>query len=195
MNAASEVLLGLYSKKLAKNNGVIYSVGAGDEPAVTLNLVNYCRKLGLDIVCAGKGKNNPLNIYSNPDDFLEKSKEIGVSPQGITSFVDGTKTMLEMTILSNAAGIKIDKGGMHGPSINLDSLISTLIHKSEGGILENTPVVEYVIGNVAPGVFTVFTSKQEAILKELNYLKMGKGPYFLLYTPYHLGNIESPLSI
>ncbi len=195
MNAASEVLIGDYFKNLAENSGVIYSVGAGDEPAVALNLINYCHKLGLDVVCAGKGKNNPLKLYSNPDDFKQKATELGVSRQGITSFVDGTKTMLEMAILSNASGMPIDNRGMHGPKINLRDLANTLIPKNDGGILGKIPVIDYVIGDVAPGVFAIFTSNQKSIVRELNYLKMGKGPYFILYTPYHLGNIEAPLSI
>ncbi|MGM0366928.1 MAG: hypothetical protein ACQEP5_10415, partial [Actinomycetota bacterium] len=102
MNAASEALLGPLFKRFADMGNIIYSVGAGDEPAVTLNLINYCRKLGLEVVCAGKGKNNPLDIYAAPSDFGQKSKQLGVSREGITSFVDGTKTMLEMAILSNA---------------------------------------------------------------------------------------------
>jgi predicted homoserine dehydrogenase-like protein len=195
MNAASEALLGDYFKEKSLENKVIYTVGAGDEPAVTLNLINYCKNLGLDVVCAGKGKNNPLNLYANPDDFKGKAQQIGVSPEGITSFVDGTKTMLEMAILSNASGINIDKDGMHGPNINLADLIDNLKPEKDGGLLKTTPAIDYVIGDVAPGVFAIFTSKQESVLKELNYLKMGKGPYFLLYTPYHLGNIEAPLSI
>ncbi len=178
MNAASEALLGDYFKNLAENSGVVYSVGAGDEPAVTLNLINYCNKLGLDVICAGKGKNNPLNLYCNPDHFSEKALQLGVSKQGITSFVDGTKTMLEMAILSNASGIPIDKAGMHGPSINLEDLLNTLIPKQKGGILEKVPVINYVIGDVAPGVFVIFCTNQESINRELNYLKMGKGPYF-----------------
>ncbi len=195
MNAASEALIGDYFKDLSENSGVIYSVGAGDEPAVTLGLINYCNKLGLEVICAGKGKNNPLNVYSKPDDFNEKSAGLGVSRQGITSFVDGTKTMLEMAILSNASGIPIDKDGMHGPEINLEDLTGTLIPNSDGGMLGKTPAIDYVIGDVAPGVFTIFTSSQDSIIRELDYLKMGKGPYYILYTPYHLGNIESPISI
>ncbi|MGM0368758.1 MAG: hypothetical protein ACQEP2_09390, partial [Actinomycetota bacterium] len=195
MNAASEVLIGDYFKNLAENSGVIYSVGAGDEPAVTLNLINYCNKLGLEVICAGKGKNNPLKLYSNPDDFNQKAIELGVSKQGITSFVDGTKTMLEMAILSNASGIPVDEGGMHGPKINLEDLADNLISKNDGGILGKIPAIDYVIGDVAPGVFVIFTSNQKSIVRELNYLKMGQGPYFILYTPYHLGNIEAPLSI
>ncbi len=195
MNAVSEVTLGLFFKNLADSNNIIYSVGAGDEPAVTLDLINFCEKLGLDIICAGKGKNNPLNIYCTPDDFIEKGKQIKVSPRSIASFVDGTKTMLEMAILSNATGIPIDKDGMHGPKVNVADLMKTFNLKENGGVLYNIPVIDYVIGDIAPGVFVVFTSKQESIINELKYLKMGDGPNFVLYKPYHLGNIESPLSV
>jgi len=194
-NAISEATLGCIFKKIANSNNVIYSVGAGDEPAATLDLINFCHKLGLDIICAGKGKNNPLNIYSTPDDFIEKGRQIKVSPQSIASFVDGTKTMLEMAILSNAAGIPIDKTGMHGPKINVSDLVATFNLKEKGGILGSIPAIDYGIGNIAPGVFVVFTSTQKSIISELKYLKLGDGPNFVLFKPYHLGNIESPLSI
>ena len=195
MNAISEATLGYIFKKIANSNNVIYSVGAGDEPAATLDLINFCYKLGLDIICAGKGKNNPLNIYSTPDDFVDKGRQINVNPQSIASFVDGTKTMLEMAILSNATGIPIDKTGMHGPKINVSDLVATFNLKEKGGILGSIPAIDYGIGNIAPGVFVVFTSKQKSIISELNYLKLGNGPNFVLFKPYHLGNIESPLSI
>jgi len=195
LNALSEVTLGLLFKNLADSNNIIYSVGAGDEPAATLELVNFCEKLGLDIICAGKGKNNPLDIYCTPDDFIEKGRQIKVSPGSIASFVDGTKTMLEMAILSNATGIPIDKTGMHGPKVNVADLIKTFNLKKDGGILNSIPAVDYAVGDIAPGVFVVFTSKQESIINELKYLKMGDGPNFVLYKPYHLGNIEAPMSI
>jgi len=195
MNAVSEVTLGLLFKNLADSNNVFYSVGAGDEPAATLDLINFCEKLGLDIICAGKGKNNPLNLYCTPDDFIEKGAQLKVSPKSITSFVDGTKTMLEMAILSNATGFPIDRNGMHGPKIDVSDLIRTFNLQENGGVLNKVPAVDYAIGDVAPGVFVIFTSRQKSIIKELNYLKMGDGPNFLLYKPYHLGNIEAPLSI
>jgi len=195
LNAVSEVTLGLLFKNLANSNNVIYSVGAGDEPAATLELVNFCEKLGLDIICAGKGKNNPLDIYCTPDDFIEKGRQIKVSPRSIASFVDGTKTMLEMAILSNATGMPIDKTGMHGPKANVVDLVKTFNLKKDGGILNSIPVVDYVVGDIAPGVFVVFTSNQKSIINELEYLKMGSGPNFVLYKPYHLGNIEAPMSI
>lgn len=194
LNAASEVTLGLIFKNLATSRA-IYSVGAGDEPAATLDLIIFCEKLGLKIIAAGKGKNNPLNIYCNPDCFEKKSQEIGVSSKSITSFVDGTKTMIEMAILSNASGFKIDKVGMHGPKADIDDITKIFCSKKEGGILSQIPVIDYTVGNLAPGVFVVFTSDQESIIEELNYLKMGSGPNYVLYKPYHLGNIESLLSI
>ena len=195
LNAVSEVTLGVIFKHLAQDHGVIYTVGAGDEPAATLELVEYCYKLGLEIIAAGKGKNNPLNIYSDPDDFTDIQEKTGVSARSIASFVDGTKTMLEMAILSNATGFCIDKPGMHGTVVDVEELPSVFCPVSDGGILKNIPEVDYAVGNVAPGVFVIFTSKHKSILDELKYLKMGKGPYYTLYKPYHLGNIESPLSI
>lgn len=195
LNAVSEVTLGVLFKWLAGDSGVIYTVGAGDEPAATLELIKYCDKLGLEIIAAGKGKNNPLDINCSPDDFSDIEKQIEVSAQSIASFVDGTKTMLEMAILSNSTGFKIDKTGMHGPQANVADLSVYFCPIGDGGILNNIPAVDYAVGDIAPGVFVVFTSGQESILDELNYLKMGSGPYYVLYKPYHLGNIEAPLSV
>jgi len=195
LNAVSEITLGPLFKKTAISNNTIYSMGAGDEPAAILQMVEFCHKLGLDVISAGKGKNNPLNIYSNPDNFQKKSEEMGVSPQSIASFVDGTKTMLEMAILSNATGYPIDIEGMHGPKANIGQLPEIFCSKEDGGILNTVPSIDYAVGDVAPGVFVVFSTNQKSILEELNYLKMGKGPYYVIYKPYHLGNIESLFSI
>jgi predicted homoserine dehydrogenase-like protein len=195
LNAVSEVTLGVIFKQLARENEVIYTVGAGDEPAAALELVECCDRLGLETVAAGKGKNNPLNIYSCPDDFKEFEEKSGVSGRSIASFVDGTKTMMEMAILSNATGFKIDREGMHGPAVDVGGLPGCFCPEKDGGILGTIPAIDYAVGDVAPGVFAVFTSVQKSILDELGYLKMGEGPYYVLYKPYHLGNIEAPLSI
>ena len=195
LNAVSEAALGVLYKARAAEAGVIYSVGAGDEPAATLELVEFCEKLNLDVVCAGKGKNNPMNVHAVPDDYFEYGREKNLNPQSIASFVDGTKTMLEMSILSNATGWGIDRPGMHGPKVDVEELHTTFVPKSAGGILSSAPVIDYGIGNIAPGVFVIFTTSQQSVIDELLYLKMAGGPYFQLYKPYHLGNIEAPLSI
>jgi predicted homoserine dehydrogenase-like protein len=136
-----------------------------------------------------------MDLHAVPDDFFQVGKEKNLNPQSIASFVDGTKTMLEMSILSNATGWGIDCPGMHGPKVNVDELNTTFVPKSAGGLLSKTPVIDYGVGNIAPGVFVIFTTEQQSIIDELLYLKMQGGPYFYLYKPYHLGNIEAPLSI
>ena len=109
----------------------------------------------------------------------------------MTSFVDGTKSMIEMACLSNATGLVPDIRGMHGPRANINDLTKILIPGKDGGILDKTGVVDFVIGDLAPGVFLVYTTDSEISRKELEYLKNGSGPYFLLYKPYHLASIET----
>ena len=195
LNAITECAFGFLYKKTAEKHKSIYTVGAGDEPAVTLDLIEYCRKLNLTVICAGKGKNNPMNVRANEDDFIDQGRQKNVNSRSLASFVDGTKTMLEMAILSNSSGFPIDQAGMHGPSVDVEALNKTFIPLSDGGILKSFPVIDFGIGNVAPGVFVVFTSEQQSLIDELQYLKMKGQKYFVLYKPYHLGNIESPLSI
>jgi predicted homoserine dehydrogenase-like protein len=84
---------------------------------------------------------------------------------------------------------------MHGPNANINDLTKILIPKKDGGILDRAGVVDFVIGNLAPGVFLVYTTDSEIVRKDLEYLKNGSGPYFLLYRPYHLASIETPMSI
>jgi len=195
LNALTDVTVGYVFKLMADNARVIYTFSAGDEPGVILELCSFAQILGFKIVAAGKGKNNPLNRAVTPDNLKEVSRKAGASPEALASFVDGTKTMLEMTILANATGFIPDKRGMHGPKASVDDLLNVFRLKGEGGILNREGVVDYAIGNVAPGVFAIVKTKQKTLIKDLKYLKMGDGPHYLLYRPYHLGNSEAPLSI
>jgi len=195
LNALTDVTVGSVLKLMADNAGVVYTFSAGDEPGVILELCSFAQILGFKIVAAGKGKNNPLNRSVTPDDLREASRKSGASPQALASFVDGTKTMLEMTALANATGFVPDKRGMHGPKASVDDLLNIFRLKKEDGILSREGVVDYAVGNVAPGVFAIVKTKQETLIKDLKYLKMGDGPHYLLYKPYHLGNSEAPLSI
>lgn len=195
LNALTDVTVGSVLKLMAENAGVVYTFSAGDEPGVILELCNFAQILGFKIIAAGKGKNNPLNCWATPKDLKEVSREKKISPEVLASFVDGTKTMLEMTALANATGFVPDKRGMHGPKTSVDDLLRIFCLKEEGGILNREGVVDYAIGNVAPGVFVIVRTDQKSLIDELNYLKMGKGSHYLLYRPYHLGNLEAPLSI
>ena len=93
---------------MADDAGVVYTVSAGDEPAALKELYNFADTLGLEIIAAGKGKNNPLDHYANPATFKDYAESKGSSPTMMTSFVDGTNSMVEMACLSNSTGLVPD---------------------------------------------------------------------------------------
>jgi predicted homoserine dehydrogenase-like protein len=195
MNVEADVTIGALLKREAARLGVVYTLGAGDEPSSCMELINFVTSLGYPIVAAGKGKNNPLNIDATPDHYMDEAKRRNMNPRMLVEFVDGSKTMVEMAAISNATGLVPDKPGMHGPAATLDELATTLIPKSDGGLLSQSGVVDYSIGKgVAPGVFVVAKAPHERIHERLTDLKMGKGPYFKFIRPYHLTSLEVPLS-
>ncbi|UFT98600.1 NAD(P)-dependent oxidoreductase [Radiobacillus kanasensis] len=194
LNVETDVTVGPILKSMADAAGVVYTGSAGDEPGAIMELYDFADAMGFNIVTVGKGKNNKLNLEANPASAEEEAKQKGSSSKMLASFQDGTKTMVEMTAVANAIGFLPDVAGMHGPSASVEELPTLLIPKEAGGILSNEKVVEYVNG-VAPGVFVIFTSDQEEVHHELQYLKLGEGPYYVLYRPYHLASLETPLSI
>ncbi len=195
LNVETDVTIGLLLKKLADEAGVVYTVSAGDEPAALKELYDFADALGLEVVAAGKGKNNPLDRYANPTTLKDYAESKGSSPNMMTSFVDGTKSMIEMACLSNSTGLVPDCRGMHGPRANIKDLVNVFKPKEDGGILSRRGVVDFAIGDLAPGVFLVYTTENKMIKADLEYLMLGSGPYYLLYRPYHLTSIETPLSI
>src|SRR5215212_7907114 len=122
LNVETDVTVGPLLKRMADAAGVIYTGSAGDEPAATLELYDFARVLGLEIICAGKGKNNPLDHSATPKMQAARAQQVGASPKMLCSFVDGTKTMVEMAALANATGLRPDKRGMHGPDISVKEL-------------------------------------------------------------------------
>ncbi len=195
MNVEADVTIGALLKHEAKRLGVVYTLGAGDEPSSCIELINFVSTLGYEIIAAGKGKNNPLNIDATPDAYMDEAKRRNMNPRMLVEFVDGSKTMVEMAAISNATGLVPDKPGMHGPAATLDELATTLIPKADGGLLSRKGVVDYSIGKgVAPGVFVVAKAPHERIHERLSDLKMGPGPYFKFIRPYHLTSLEVPLS-
>jgi predicted homoserine dehydrogenase-like protein len=195
MNVEADVTIGSYLMREARRLGVVYTLGAGDEPSSCIEIINFVKSLGYPIVAAGKGKNNPLNIDATPDQYEAETKRRNMNPRMLVEFVDGSKTMVEMAAISNATGLVPDKPGMHGPAASLDRLAETLCPKEDGGILSRSGVVDYSIGKgVAPGVFVISKAPHDRIHERLTDLKMGKGPYFKFIRPYHLTSLEVPLS-
>ena len=113
----------------------------------------------------------------------------------LTSFVDGSKAMIEMASLANTTGLGVSKRGMHGPPSTVPTLHQTFALVEDGGVLEQAGVVDYCTGPVAPGVFVVVRTEDPYVHHEMTYLQMGDGPYFALYRPYHLASIEAPLTV
>src|SRR5699024_82813 len=108
---------------------------------------------------------------------------------------DGTKTMAEMNLLANATGFVPDVVGMHGVSADLDETVEKLDLKENGGVLNKFGVVEYVDG-IAPGIFVIVEGQNEGVANELNYLlKKGERQHHILYRPFHLASLETPLTI
>ncbi len=193
VNVETDVTVGPLLKKMADSAGVVYTVSAGDEPGAVKELYDFADAMGFKILVAGKGKNNPLDIEANPDTVREKAQASNMNPKMLASFVDGTKTMVEMTCVSNATGFVPTKRGMIGPESTIKELPKLLSLKEQGGILDRYKVVEFVKG-IAPGVFVIITTDLPAVKEEMAYLSMGEGPNYILYRPYHLTSIETPLS-
>ena len=195
LNVESDVTIGRLMATVAEKAGAVYSVCRGDEPVETKILVDYARDLSLDVVCAGKGKNNPLDVYATPESLAERARTKQMNPKMLCSFVDGSKAMIEMAALANTTGLGVSTRGMHGPPSTVPTLHQTFALKEDGGVLEKAGVVDYCTGPVAPGVFVVVRTEDPYVHHEMTYLQMGDGPYFALYRPYHLASIEAPLTV
>lgn len=194
LNVEADVVVGPILNKMAQNAGVVYTGTAGDEPGSVKEIYDFADAAGFDVLAIGKGKNNPVKLDATPDSVFEQATNSGVSPKMLTSFVDGTKTMVEMTCMANATGFIPDIRGGHAPSAVVDKLPKLFSLKSEGGILNKYKIVDYVNG-IAPGVFVIVTSKLPQVHHEMQYLSMGQGPNYVLYRPYHLTSLETPLTV
>ena len=195
MNVEADVTIGRYLKKEADRLGVVYSVGAGDEPSSCMELIEFTTALGYRIVSAGKGKNNALNHDAVPDDYREEAARRNMNPRMLVEFVDGSKTMVEMCAIANATGLVPDVPGMHGPKADRDDMARVLIPKADGGILNKMGVVDFTIGKgVAPGVFVIVKAEHPRIIERMDDLHIGHGPYYAFFRPYHLTSLEVPLT-
>ena len=196
MNVEADVTIGAFLAAEARRLGVVYSLGAGDEPSSCMELIEFVSAMGHRIISAGKGKNNPLNIDATPDLYAAEAAQRHMNPRMLVEFVDGSKTMVEMAAIANATGLIPDKPGMHGPACSREELNKVLVPASAGGLLSsNEGRVDFTIGKgVAPGVFVVAEMDHPRIRERMEDLKMGKGPYFTFFRPYHLTSLEVPLT-
>ena len=195
MNVECDVCIGPLLKHEADKAGVIYTLGAGDEPSSTMEIIEFVTAMGHEVVCAGKGKNNPLNFEAVPDDYQEEADRRNMNVRMLVEFVDGSKTMVEMAAIANATGLVPDIPGMHGPRATVAELATTLIPEADGGVLSKPGCVDYSIGKgVSPGIFVIVKAEHPRIHERFADLKMGEGPYYAFHRPYHLTSLEVPLT-
>ena len=194
LNVETEATIGLALRKEAEKNNAIVTVADGDEPVAALDLYNFATELSFEVISIGKGKNNPFNTFATPDLLIKEATLKHMNPKMLTSFVDGTKTMVEMTALANFLDFNIDVDGMHGIEATYENINKYYIPKKDGGLLDESNIVDFAFG-IAPGVFAVIYSEDEYVNYEMEYLKMGKGPYWTLARPYHLTSLEIPRTI
>ena len=194
LNVEMDATVGPYLKVLADEKGVVYSGTKGDEPGAIVEIYEFAKNCGFEVLVLGKGKNNELNNYATPDSLREAAEKKGINPRMLTSFVDGTNTMIELNAVCNALGFVPDVRGCHFVNTEPKNIAEDFKLKEDGGILNSYGVVDFATG-IAPGVFAVVRPKSDIIDKEMQYLSMGEGPNYAIYRPYHLTSIETIISI
>jgi predicted homoserine dehydrogenase-like protein len=186
-NAELDSTLGPILAKRAAAAGVTVSNMDGDEPGVAMNLLRYARSMGLTPVAAGNLK-GMLDPYRTPATQREFAEKFGQNPKIVCSFADGTKMAMEGVILANSSGFRVAKRGMHGPKCAHVNEIAAKLPLEE---LLSGGLVDFALG-AAPhtGAWIVVHETNPAKRKTLGYLKLGDGPLYVLYTPYHLPHIQ-----
>jgi predicted homoserine dehydrogenase-like protein len=195
LNVETDITIGVYLDRLARKMGSVYTVASGDEPGVCKMLYEQAILMGFEVVTLGKGKNNVINLEATPESCAEEAASKDMNPKMLSAFKDGTKTMVEMAAVSNATGLVPDVPGMHGPKVEVDDLLKVFIPAADGGLFSKSGVVDYSTGAIAPGVFAVVRSYDARIRKEMKFITLADGPYYLHFRPYHLCDLETPQSI
>ena len=195
-NAELDGTIGALLKRKADEAGLIVTTSDGDQPGVQMNLYRFVRGIGVRPVLCGniKGLQDP---YRNPTTQIPFAKKWGQKPEMVSSFADGTKISFEQAVVANATGMTVARRGMTGasfePGTPLEKAIEALPIERAA---EGPGFVDYIVGAApAPGVFVVGTTDDPVQQRYLRLYKLGDGPFYLFYTPYHLCHFEVPNSI
>jgi len=187
VNAELDSLIGPILKVKADEAGVVVTHTDGDEPGVAMTLLRYLRTLGLRTVAAGNIK-GMVDYYRNPDTQRAFAEKHDQDVTKVTSFADSTKLSMETTVLSNATGFHVGRRGMYGPSCGYVREIANLLPAKQ---MLDTGLVDYALG-AAPhtGAFVVVHEDSPLKKVQLAYYKLGDGPFYVFYTPFHLPHLQ-----
>ena len=216
VNVEADVLAGAALVKEAKSAGVIYSMAYGDQPALTAEIVEWARASGFSVTSAGKGtRYQPVYHQSTPDtvwDYYgishEEAKKAGMNPKMFNSFLDGTKSGLEMAAIANACDLKVPTNGLLFPPCGMDDLANILKPKKYGGLLEENGQVEVVSSlerdgrpvfkDLRWGVYAVLEAPNDyaaSCFKQYGMNTDDTGRFSAMYKPFHLIGMELNISI
>jgi len=194
LNAELDGTVGPILKTYADKAGVVLSGSDGDQPGVQMNLYRFVTSIGLTPLLCGniKGLHDP---YRNPTTQKGFAEKWGQDPHMVTSFADGTKISFEQAIVANATGMRVARRGMIG--MEQDGHVDELTTKFDVDELRaHGGIVDYVVkSKPSPGVFILATHDDPKQRHYLNLYKLGPGPLYSFYTPYHLCHFEVPLSL
>ena len=216
VNVEADVLAGARLAQMAQQAGTVYSMAYGDQPALTIELVEWARATGFDVVAAGKGtKYLPAYHSSTPDTVwqhygltAQEAAAAGMNSQMFNSFLDGTKSALEMAAISNGTGLLAPAAGLKFPAAGMDDLAHILRPKTQGGVLDHKGQVEVVTSverdgrpvykDLRWGVYVVIEAPNEyaaACFKQYGMNTDETGRYSAMYKPFHLIGLELNISI
>lgn len=189
MNAEADLMFGPYLMDLAQSRGVVYTTCDGDQPGVVAHLVDEIERWGFELVMAGNIKGF-LDRDANPTSIVPEADKRGLSYKMCAGYTDGTKLAIEMALLANAFGLSTPVTGMLGPRA---THVQDVLHLFDFAALRRQgPVVDYILGaEPNGGVFAVGYCDHPYQRKMLEMLKMGDGPFYVLYRPYHLCHVEA----
>lgn len=194
MNAELDATLGPYLRKRAEEAGVLVTASDGDQPGVQLNLWRFVRGLGLIPRVLGnvKGLQDPYRTPTTQADFAARW---GQNPTMVTSFADGSKVNFEQAIVANATGFGVHRRGMLG--MDHRGHVDQLVDRYDIDVLRTMGgAVDYVVGATpGPGVYCLAEHPDPAQQHYLELFKLGRGPLYSFYQPYHLCHFEAPTTV
>lgn len=217
VNVEADVTVGPILRRMADSAGVVYTLVDGDQPGCTMNMIEWARTLGFEIVAAGRGTvlyaDDPAGTPETVPQRYGFSEEMmarrTINTKMYNSFRDGTKAQVEMTALANAAGLVPDVRGMHEPSVTIPEIAARFSLREEGGLLSRHGVVELansvdtdgktmLPNSLGMGVFAVIRTDHPFTQEDLRSYFVhsgGNGHNYLIWRPYHLVAVEAPISI
>ena len=216
VNVEADVLAGPLLAEEARRAGVVYSLAYGDQPALTAEIVDWARASGFTVVCAGKGTKylpayhdvTPDSVWQHYGLTASEAQSAGMNPQMFNSFLDGTKSAIEMAAIANACGLDVPQTGLLFPPCGADDLPHTLRPRDKGGVLEKSGVVEVVSSlerdgrpvfrDLRWGVYAVLEAPNDYAadcFRQYGLKTDASGRYAAMYKPHHLIGLELNISV